>query len=70
MQNNQISLNKYLSVAIGVAEASGTIMRNIYESGELKQKDKGGNDPVTIADLTVQSPIETNFKHFFPELVT
>jgi len=53
-----------------VAEASGTIMRNIYESGELKQKDKGGNDPVTIADLTVQRTIETNFKHFFPELVT
>lgn len=45
-------------------------MRNIYESGQLKQQDKGGNDPVTIADLTVQRTIETNFKHFFPNLCT
>jgi fructose-1,6-bisphosphatase/inositol monophosphatase family enzyme len=57
MQNNQISVNKYLSIAIGVAEASGAIIRKVYESGELKEKDKGGDDPVTIADLTVQRTI-------------
>ena len=59
-----------MSIAVGVAEASGSVMRKIYESGELHMKDKGGNDPVTIADFTVQKTIETNFKHFFPSLIT
>jgi fructose-1,6-bisphosphatase/inositol monophosphatase family enzyme len=33
-------------------------------------KDKGGDDPVTIADLKVQKTIETTFAHFFPNLKT
>jgi hypothetical protein len=57
MENNQISdisTSKYLSVAISVAEASGTIIRKVYESGVLQTQDKDGHgDPVTIADLTV-----------------
>lgn len=36
----------------------------------LEKKDKGVDDPVTIADLRVQKTIETNFKHFFPNLKT
>jgi hypothetical protein len=36
MENNQINISKYLSVAIGVAEASGSIMRKILDSGELQ----------------------------------
>lgn len=60
-----------MSVAVRVAEASGLVIRKVYESGELHQKDKGGgDDPVTIADLRVQKTIETNFKHFFPNLLT
>jgi fructose-1,6-bisphosphatase/inositol monophosphatase family enzyme len=74
MEGNQISninTSKYLSVAISVAEASGTIIRKIYESGDLKTKDKDGlGDPVTIADLTVQKTIQDNFKSFFPNLIT
>ena len=49
------------------------IIREVYESGVLDQKDKGGekeDNPVTIADLKVQKTIEETFKHFFPELET
>ena len=55
---SNISTSRYLSVAISVAEASGKIIRKIYESGDLNTKDKDGlGDPVTIADLTVQRTI-------------
>ena len=68
MQKPTISTSKYLSVAINLAESCGLVMRNIYESGDLKKRDKSANNPVTIADLTIQKTIETNFKHFFPEI--
>jgi fructose-1,6-bisphosphatase/inositol monophosphatase family enzyme len=58
MESDKINIAHYLSVAISVAEASGLVIRNVYESGELQQKDKGGgDDPVTIADLRVQKTI-------------
>ena len=71
MQSSEtISVAKYLSVAVNVAEACGMVIRAVYESGELEQRQKGANDPVTIADLKVQKTIEETFKHFFPTLVT
>jgi hypothetical protein len=33
--NNTIKICEYLSIAVSVAEASGSIIRNIYESGNL-----------------------------------
>jgi fructose-1,6-bisphosphatase/inositol monophosphatase family enzyme len=69
--SSTIRVSEYLSVAISIAEASGMIIREVYESGILDQKDKGGpkeDNPVTIADLKVQKTIEETFKHFFPNL--
>ena len=60
-------------MAISIAEASGMVIREVYESGILDQKEKAENredNPVTIADLRVQKTIEETFKHFFPNLVT
>jgi len=68
--NDEIDLAQYLSVAISTAEASGRIIRQVLESGQLDQKDKGNEDPVTIADLKVQKTIEETFDHFFPNLKT
>ena len=71
-----ISVSQYLSIAVSVAEASGNIIRDVYESGDLHAKDKGQGtqdklaDPVTIADLTVQKTIMENYGHCFPQLVT
>ena len=42
-----------MSVAVSVAEASGLIIREVYESGDLGEQSKGANNPVTIADLRV-----------------
>jgi hypothetical protein len=36
-----ISVSQYLSIAVSVAEASGNIIRDVYESGDLHAKDKG-----------------------------
>lgn len=44
---------KYLSAAVTIAEASGMIIREVYESGDLGERAKGVDDPVTQADLRV-----------------
>jgi len=36
MESTKIPLEKYLSVAIGVAEACGLVIREVHESGILK----------------------------------
>ena len=69
-QHQDISVSRYLSVAVSVAEASGLIIREVYESGNLGEQSKGIDNPVTLADLRVQKTIEENFAHFFPSLVT
>ena len=44
---------EFLSVAISLAEHGGQIIRKVHESGDLSVKDKGVDDPVTIADVKV-----------------
>ena len=70
-KSDKIAISQYISVAISTAEASGRIIRQVLESGQLEQKQKKGpEDPVTIADLKVQKTIEETFSHFFPNLKT
>ena len=72
MESHQsVNLAEFISVAVSVAEASGMVMRRVYESGDLQKKNKGDeneDDPVTIADFTVQKTIMTCFKEHFPNL--
>ena len=72
-KNAQISVSKYLSIAVLLAEECGSIIRDVHDSGYLGQKTKGidrhGNiDPVTKADLEVQKTLEENMHYFFPNL--
>ena len=48
-----VSVAEFISVAIYLAEESGKVIRRVAESGDLKTQQKGGEGPVTIADITV-----------------
>ena len=63
-----LKVSEYLSIAVALAQAGGQIIRDVHASGDLQRKDKEKDDPVTIADLTVQKTIETALKHHFPGL--
>ncbi|EFA75870.1 bisphosphate nucleotidase [Heterostelium album PN500] len=63
-----INLVELVSVCLELAEQSGDIIRNIYRSGSLDVKYKGVDDPVTIADITVQKHIVAGLRCYWPEL--
>lgn len=63
-----INVAEFISVAIFLAEESGKIIRQVAESGDLKTQSKGGDGPVTIADITVQKTIEQNLKYLYSSL--
>ena len=69
LQHQDISVAEFLSVCIFLSEECGKLIRQVEESGELAQRQKGVNDPVTIADLRVQKTLEVNLKHLYPSLV-
>lgn len=52
--DQEIDVAEFLSICIHLAEKSGDVIRRIYESGELDEKEKTSkDDPVTIADIQV-----------------
>eukprot|EP01133_Synstelium_polycarpum_P014188 gene14188-16728_t len=55
--STNIDLLELVSACLELAEQSGDIIRNIFKSGELGTKYKAEDDPVTIADTTVQEHI-------------
>lgn len=60
--SDDINLAEFFSVCIFLAEEAGRTIRNVYQSGKLKTEFKEVDDPVTIADFTVQKTIEHNIK--------
>ena len=66
---NEISVAEFLSAGIYLAEQSGRLIRDVWNSGKLSTTEKDyGEGPVTEADLRVQRTIEYNFKQLFPSL--
>lgn len=63
-----VNVSKFLSVTVTLAEQCGLIIKEVYKSGQLCQKDKGVDDPCTIADLRVQKTIESCMEQHFPSL--
>lgn len=53
VENQDISVAEFISVAIFLAEESGKIIRQVEESGDLKTQLKGKDGPVTVADIKV-----------------
>ena len=51
-----------------MSEECGKIIRQVEESGEHQTKQKGVNNPVTIADLRVQKTLEVCLKDLYPNL--
>ena len=68
-EHKDISLAEFISASIFLAEVSGNIIREVYNSGDIgtKEKDKD-QGPVTIADLRVQKTIMDNLRALFPTL--
>jgi fructose-1,6-bisphosphatase/inositol monophosphatase family enzyme len=57
-----------LSVCIDAAQRAGNEIRKVWKSGNLGIKDKGNDDPFTIADVNAQKLIMGLLSKQFPEL--
>ena len=67
-KQSKIKIADFLSVCIYLSEECGKIIREVEESGEHQRKDKGVNNPVTIADIRVQKTLEVCLKDLYPTL--
>jgi len=66
--HQDINVAEFISVCVFLSEECGKIIRRVEESGDLKTISKGADNPVTIADITVQKTLEVNLKHIYPTL--
>eukprot|EP00028_Trichosphaerium_sp_Am-I-7-wt_P015702 CAMPEP_0168512678 /NCGR_PEP_ID=MMETSP0405-20121227/2955_1 /TAXON_ID=498012 /ORGANISM="Trichosphaerium sp, Strain Am-I-7 wt" /LENGTH=290 /DNA_ID=CAMNT_0008531255 /DNA_START=44 /DNA_END=912 /DNA_ORIENTATION=+ len=57
MSQQKIDLTKLVSASLDLVKQAGVIIREVNSSGDLQIKDKGGDDPMTIADLRAQQLI-------------
>eukprot|EP01104_Vermistella_antarctica_P006423 TRINITY_DN17125_c0_g1_i1.p1 TRINITY_DN17125_c0_g1~~TRINITY_DN17125_c0_g1_i1.p1 ORF type:complete len:316 (-),score=95.96 TRINITY_DN17125_c0_g1_i1:51-998(-) len=57
-----------LSVCIDAAERAGEIIRQVWKSGDLQIKDKGGDDPMTQADIKAQQLIIGMLTKIWPDI--
>ena len=68
-EEQQIKVAEFLSACVYLAEESGKIIRQVYQSGILNKQEKDNDlGPVTEADLKVQKNIEENLKALYPTL--
>ena len=63
-----MDITTLLSVCIDLAQQAGATIRDIQRSGKLDVKDKGGDDPMTAADLAAQELIVGGLLNLWPEL--
>ena len=63
-----INVAEFLSVCIYLSEECGKVIRQVEESGGHQTKQKGVDNPVTVADLKVQKTLEVNLKALYPTL--
>ncbi|GAM19909.1 hypothetical protein SAMD00019534_030840 [Acytostelium subglobosum LB1] len=63
-----INILELVSVCLDLAEQSGEIIRKVYQSGALDIKYKDVDDPVTIADITVQKHIVAGLRSRWPAI--
>ena len=67
--HQDINIAEFISVCIFLSEECGKIIRRVEESGDLKTIQKGEENPVTLADITVQKTLEVNLKYLYPSLI-
>jgi len=66
--SSQINLGSLLSVCIDAAQRAGAIIRKVWKSGKLDIKEKGKDDPFTIADVHSQQLIMGLLRKKWPKL--
>mmetsp|Transcript_4218 Transcript_4218/g.12889 ORF Transcript_4218/g.12889 Transcript_4218/m.12889 type:complete len:341 (+) Transcript_4218:1299-2321(+) len=63
-----INVGELLSACIDAAQRAGEEIRKVWMSGDLQIKDKGGNDPMTVADIRAQQLIVGTLERIWPRL--
>jgi len=63
-----INLIQLLSASIDLVERGGAIIREVASHGNLQTQMKKEDDPLTIADLRVQSLLEGGFRSLWPNI--
>lgn len=66
--SEQVNLGELLSACIDAAQQAGQIITNVWKSGKLDIKDKGGDDPFTKADVESQQLIIGLIQNKWPTL--
>ncbi|CDW83402.1 3 (2)-bisphosphate nucleotidase 1-like [Stylonychia lemnae] len=67
--HQSINVAEFISACVYLAEESGKIIRDVWNSGVLDKQSKAHDmSPVTIADLRVQKNINENLQKLFPTL--
>ena len=68
LASSKIKLNEFFSICLHLIQESGNIIRTVYDSKDFEKQMKGKDDPVTQADIHVQTLLTTGLRYFYPEI--
>lgn len=63
-----IKLSEFFSICLHLVHESGKIIESVYKSKDFEKKMKGKDDPVTQADIHVQTLLVKGLRHFYPKI--
>lgn len=68
MISTTAKISEFFSICIHLLHESGRIIQSVYDSKDFEKQMKGKDDPVTQADIHVQTLLSTGLRHFYPKI--
>lgn len=68
ISSSSIKVSEFFSICLHLIHESGKIIQAVYDSKDFEKKMKGKDDPVTQADIHVQTLLATGLRHFYPKI--
>ena len=68
LASSTVKVSEFFSICLHLLHESGKIIQNVYDTKDFDKKWKGKDDPVTQADIHVQTLITTGLRYFYPKI--
>lgn len=66
--STRAKISEFFSICINLMQESGRIIQSVHQSKSFEKQMKGIDDPVTQADIHVQTLIAAGLRHYYPDI--
>jgi len=68
ISSSTAKISEFFSICLHLVHESGRIIQSVYDSKDFEKQWKGKDDPVTQADIHVQTLLSTGLRFFYPQI--